>query len=73
MDARYESLSWLAGLESPRWEAAYKVRFGLITAADMLASWVAHVLLHMRQLVRLRWAYTPLQLQPLQVEYAGRW
>ena len=73
LDARQESLEWLGGLESPRWEAAYEARFGPITAADMLASWVAHDLLHMRQLVNLRWAYTALQLQPHKVEYAGRW
>ncbi len=73
LDARQESLVWLGELASPRWEAAYEARFGLITAADMLSSWVAHDLLHVRQLVRLRWAYTTLQLQPHKVEYAGRW
>lgn len=71
LEARHESLDWLAGLALPKWEATYEARFGLITAADMLASWVAHDLLHMQQLVRLRWAYTTLQLQPYKVEYAG--
>ena len=41
--------------------------------ADLLASWVAHDLLHMRQLVELHWVYTIHQLEPYKVEYAGQW
>jgi hypothetical protein len=47
--------------------------FGQISAGDMFASWVAHDLLHIRQLVELHWAYTTRQLQPYNVEYAGGW
>lgn len=72
--ARRESLAWLAGLDGPDWQTAYKAPFGEITAGDMVASWLAHDLLHLRQLVELRWAYTTTRLlQPYNVRYAGVW
>ncbi len=52
---------------------SYAAPWGSITAGDLLASWAAHDLLHMRQLVELHWAYTTRQLEPFRVEYAGQW
>jgi hypothetical protein len=71
--AREESLAWLRGLSSPDWEAVYKAPWVPIRAGDVFAAWVAHDLLHIRQLVELHWAYTTRQLQPYRVEYAGQW
>ena len=71
--AREESLIWLQGLTDANWQAAYKAPFGRITAGDMLASWVMHDLLHLRQLVELHWAYTVQQVQPHRADYAGDW
>jgi hypothetical protein len=71
--AREESLAWLRGLSAPDWEAVYQAPWGPIRAGDVFAAWVAHDLLHMRQLVELHWAYTTCQLQPYEVEYAGEW
>jgi hypothetical protein len=71
--ARQESLGWLQGLPSPTGRATYQAPFGPITAGDVMASWVAHDLLHMRQLVELHWAYTTQLLAPLNVDYAGSW
>jgi hypothetical protein len=71
--ARQESLAWLKELSSPDWEAVYEAPFGPIRAGDIFASWVAHDVLHMRQLVELHWAYTTHQLQPYKVDYAGQW
>ncbi len=73
LQARAESLAWLVSLESPDWEATYEAPFGTIRAGDMFASWVAHDLLHMRQLVELLWAYTMRQLRPYDTRYAGVW
>ncbi len=73
LDAREESLVWLRELSFPNWEATYEAPFGQITAGDLLASWVAHDLLQMRQLVELHWAYTTLLLRPHKVDYAGPW
>lgn len=71
--ARKESLEWLGGLSSPNWEAVYKAPFGQITAGAVFASWVAHDLLHMRQLLGLHWAYVGLLVNPYRVDYAGSW
>jgi DinB superfamily len=71
--ARQESLAWLKGLVSPDWQAVYRAPFAEMTAGDMLASWAAHDLLHMRQLVELHWAYMTRPVQPYQVRYAGVW
>ena len=71
--AREESLAWLRELSSPDWEAVYQAPWGPIRAGDVFAAWVAHDLLHIRQLVELHWAYTTRQLQPYRVEYAGEW
>lgn len=70
---RDQSLRWLEGLVSPNWQISYEAPWGSIIAGDLLASWVAHDLLHMRQLVELHWAYTTHQLEPDRVEYAGQW
>jgi hypothetical protein len=72
-DEREASLAWLRGLSSPDWDATYAAPFGPITAGDMLASWVAHDVLHMRQLVELHWAYTGQLVGSRRVDYAGAW
>jgi hypothetical protein len=73
LEERQASLDWLNSLASPNWEASYEAPFGPITAGAIFAAWVAHDLLHMRQLVELHWAYTVRQASPYQVEYAGSW
>ncbi|MFN2164009.1 MAG: DinB family protein, partial [Candidatus Promineifilaceae bacterium] len=52
-EEREASLAWLKRLEAPDWEASYEAPWGTMRAGDLLASWVAHDLLHMRQLVEL--------------------
>ncbi len=71
--AREESLAWLRGLSSPNWDEARDAPFGRITAGDVFVSWVAHDLLHMRQLVRLHWSYTAMKVNPYRTTYAGTW
>ncbi len=71
--AREASLLWLRGLSSPNWEAVLDAPFGQITAGDIFASWAAHDLLHMRQLVELHWAYTRMKVDPYRTDYAGAW
>jgi hypothetical protein len=70
---RDQSIDWLQSLESPNWQSSYAAPWGSITAGDLLASWVAHDLLHIRQLVELQWANTTRQLEPFRVAYAGQW
>lgn len=71
--ARAESLEWLAGLGEVDWSTAFQAPFGTIRAGDFLASWAAHDVLHLRQLVELHWAYLVRAAEPYAVEYAGEW
>jgi len=71
--ARQESLAWLRSLDAPDWHAAITMPWGALTAGDMLASWAAHDLLHLRQLVELHYAWTQRAVAPHSVEYAGEW
>jgi hypothetical protein len=47
--------------------------FGTIRGGDMLAAWVAHDQLHMRQLVELHRAYAGQMAAPYVLDYAGNW
>jgi len=73
LQERDASLAWLRSLTSPNWAATYNAPWGPIAAGDLMAAWVAHDLLHTRQLVELRWALTRTELEPYSVEYAGKW
>ena len=72
--ARRESLVWLRSLGEADLSASAPAPWGgLIHAGDMLAAWVAHDLLHLRQLIELHHAWTQRQLRPWSVAYAGDW
>ena len=73
LDEREASLQWLRGLSAPEWDAGVETPFGSMKAGDMFAAWVAHDLLHMRQLVELHRAYIVHLVEPSEVDYAGEW
>lgn len=70
---REKSIEWLNTLGDSNWEAAVSFEWGTLTAGDMLASWLTHDLLHLRQLVDLRYQLTALESQPFDAAYAGQW
>lgn len=70
---REKSIAWLLGLSQPDWDAAISMPWGALSAGDMLSSWLAHDLLHLRQLVELRYQLTKNQCHPFDVTYAGKW
>lgn len=70
---RDASLTWLHTLDAPDWQRAVEGPFGRLSAGDMLAAWVAHDLLHLRQLIELRFAYLQQSAAPYRVTYAGEW
>lgn len=70
---REESIAWLRTLGEPDLSITGQMFFRRMSAGDMLVSWVAHDLLHQRQLVELHFAYQKEQAQPYQVDYAGEW
>jgi hypothetical protein len=73
LQERRKSLVWLRGLDAPDWQASVTSPFGKLSAGDIFSAWVAHDLLHLRQLVELHWACTLQSAQPYQVNYAGEW
>ncbi len=74
LDERQKSLAWLAGLDQPNLEAfeTHPVA-GKFHAGDMLAAWVAHDLLHLRQLVELKYFLVGDVVRPYSPQYAGEW
>jgi hypothetical protein len=71
---RENSLSWLGQLAQPNWNNRYKHPDGhFISAGDLLASWLAHDYLHVRQLARLHWQYVGAISHPHQTTYGGPW
>lgn len=73
LEAREDSLGWLRALEAPSWDAACEAPFGRIRAGDVMGAWVAHDLLHLRQLIELRWQCLVQDVEPYGVRYAGAW
>ena len=70
---REKSLTWLRELSSPNWQHSNEGPNGTLTAGDLLASWLAHDFLHIRQLARLHWQYVGAIADPYQTTYAGPW
>lgn len=74
---RAQSLAWLRGLcgvPESDWTRPYQhPKEGPLTAGDLLTSWVAHDLLHLRQLTRLHYEYVTRLAQPHSPRYAGKW
>ena len=73
LSEREASLAWLREFSTPDWEVPYEAPWGPISAGDLFASWVAHDLLHMRQLVELHWHYKEERVKPYNTRYAGDW
>ena len=73
LSERRKSLEWLRSLQNPNWEATHTHPRGSMRAGDVLAAWVAHDYLHIRQLNQLHWQYLSQDVAPLSLEYAGGW
>ncbi len=70
---RVQSVEWLRGLKNPDWSALCSIKVAEVSAGDMVAAWAAHDVLHLRQLVELRFAHIVKLAQPYSVRYAGEW
>jgi hypothetical protein len=76
---REASIAWLKTLLSPDWAATSKAVFGpedevlILSAGDVLVSWMAHDFLHLRQVNELLYAWNEKQAAPYTVQYAGGW
>lgn len=71
---RATSLKLLLELSPPDWESTRRHPvFGAIQAGTLMHSWLAHDLLHLRQLAELHYAYYAQAAAPYSVGYAGEW
>ena len=71
---RRASLAWLQGLDAVDLASTHThPHIGSMTAGDVLAAWVAHDCLHIRQLNELHYQYWAQHAQGYRVDYAGDW
>lgn len=70
-EERAVSLAWLATLDHPDLDRAHGVEGRRFRAGDLLAGWVAHDLVHLRQLTEVRLAWWTRRVAPFDVGYAG--
>lgn len=71
IDERRRSIEWLHALSSPDWNKSYThPAIGELRAGDLLAAWLAHDMLHIRQLAGLHAAYTAHVSDPFHIRYA---
>ena len=70
---RKKSLVWLSELAQPNWENSNHGPNGILRAGDLLAAWLAHDFLHIRQLTRLHWQYVGGIADPYLTAYGGPW
>jgi hypothetical protein len=68
---RAESIAWLRTLRDPDWSRAYAHPRRLISAGDLLASWAAHDMLHLRQIGKRRYQLVARDADGFDVGYAG--
>ena len=71
---RRESVTWLRSLgASPDWSQVHESKFGTMAAGDMLASWLAHDMLHLRQIAKRVYELAELRAGGYSSAYAGTW
>lgn len=73
LQAREASVAWVLGREGADWGLRYREPDFQVSAGDLLVSWMGHDLVHLRQLVRLRWEYLPAALAPHAPTYNAEW
>ena len=71
---RRASLQWLEGLATARWGGSHAhPTAGELRAVDLLAAWIGHDHLHLRQMNELQWQYLARDAAPAALTYAGGW
>ena len=71
---RVESVEWLRSLDRPDWTRTHQhPKFGPFRAGDLLASWVAHDYLHLRQIAKRMYEMAARDAGEYSTRYAGEW
>jgi hypothetical protein len=72
LDEREQSVAWLKNLDHPDWKStSLHPKLGPMSAELVLANWLAHDLLHIRQMVSVLWANLAFEVDPISLDYAG--
>ena len=70
---RKKSVTWLRSLSGPAWKNYYQhPKLGPLSAEMMLANWLAHDYLHIRQITRTKYYYL-MAHSNVDLNYAGNW
>jgi hypothetical protein len=70
---RKNSVAWLRRLKNPAWKNFYDhPKFGKLYASMFLNNWLAHDLLHIRQITKLKFDYFRFKTGE-SFDYAGNW
>jgi hypothetical protein len=73
LDERSKSVAWLRSLNDPCWANSYHhPELGRLSAEHFLTNWLAHDLLHFRQITRLHYQYLGFSTG-IDLAYAGTW
>ncbi len=73
IDERERSVNWLRSLTEPKWDNSFlHPKFGPMSAKLFLSNWLAHDLLHIRQINKLRFDYLK-HISTEDLSYAGNW
>ncbi len=71
---RTASLEWLCSFGAVNWSCAHQhPTLGAFRAGDLLASWAAHDMLHLRQIAKHRFELATVHTPEYSTRYAGEW
>lgn len=71
---RAASLEFLASITDDDLRKVHRhPSLGEMSGGDILHSWIAHDLLHLRQIIRARYQLLERRASPFGIEYAGEW
>ncbi|MEQ1904738.1 MAG: DinB family protein [Pirellulaceae bacterium] len=74
LEEREKSLAWLRQFKEIPLERAYQhPKVGPVTVGELLASWAAHDLLHVRQITKRIFEAHQEEVRPYPIVYAGTW
>jgi hypothetical protein len=73
LNERQYSINWLKSLNKPSWNNTYQhPQFGPMSASFIIANWLAHDYLHIRQVTRIKYNYLK-SFSGEKMDYAGEW
>ena len=74
MRERARSVEWMRTLHQVNWNAAHNhPKVGTLRAGDLLCSWLAHDLIHIRQINTLHYEYQANTIPEFSSAYGGNW